>query len=274
MAVVAISRKVGSYGDEIAALVAQRLGYRLVDRERVHRLAQECDDEFRRVCAVFEAEEGQGGLWEHLVFGDPAHTALFAALNLELAAQGDVVLVGRGAQVVLQGVPGVFKARIVAPKALRVERIMALRGLGQEEALDYVSRHDEQRRALIQSVFRADLGDWSLYDLVLNTAGLAKEAAAEVIVRGVELMPAPADPAALGQSLKDRAFAKRLESALKRRILTSGYHDIQVTARGGAITLNGVLADRRSKEKAERIARDLPGVTSVDNQLKFTDLSF
>jgi len=250
MAVVAISRKVGSYGDEIAALVAQRLGYRLVDREQVHRLAQDCDDEFRRACAVFEAERGQGGLWEHLFFGDPAHAALFAALNLELAAQGQVVLVGRGAQIVLQGLPGVFKARIVAPKALRVERIMALKGLSQEEAQEYVSRHDDQRRALIQSVFRADLNDWSLYDLVLNTAGMTKQAAAEVIARGVELLPAPADPEALTRTLKDLAFAKRVESALKRRILTSGYHDIQVTARGGAVTLNGVLADKRAKEKA------------------------
>lgn len=274
MAVVAISRKVGSYGEEIAALAARRLGYRLVDREQVHRLAQECDDEFRRVCAVFEAEQGQGGLWEQLAFGDPAHAALFAALNLELAAQGDVVLVGRGAQIVLQGLPGVFKVRVVAPKALRVERIMALKGLNQEEANDYVSRHDEQRRALIQSVFRADLSDWSLYDLVLNTAGMTKEAAAEIVARGVELMPAPADPADLARTLKDLAFAKRVESALKRRILTSGYHDIQVGARDGAITLNGVLADKRSKEKAERIARELPGVASVDNQLKFTELSF
>lgn len=274
MAVVAISRKVGSYGDEIAALVAKRLGYRLVDRQQVHRLAQDCDDEFRRACAVFEAEQSRGGLWEHLFFGDPAHAALFAALNLELAAQGDVVLVGRGAQIVLQGLPGVFKARIVAPKPLRVERIMALKGLSQEEAQEYVSRHDEQRRALIQSVFRVDLSDWSLYDLVINTAGVSQQAAAEVIARGVELLPAPADPEALARNLKDLAFAKRVESALKRRILTSGYHDIQVTARGGNITLGGVLADRRSKEKAERIARELPGVESVDNQLKFTELSF
>lgn len=274
MAVVAISRKVGSYGDEIAALVAQRLGYRLVDRDQVHRLAQECDDEFRRVCAAFEAEQGRGGLWEQLAFGDPAHAALFASLNLELAAQGQVVLVGRGAQIVLRDLPGVFKARIVAPKALRVERIMATKGLTQEEAQDYVGRHDDQRRALIQSVFHADLNDWSLYDLVLNTAGMTREAAAEVIARAVELMPAPADPAALNQSLKNLAFAKRLESALKRRILTSGYHDIQVSAQDGAVTLKGLLADKHSKEKAERIARDLPGVTSVDNQLKFTDLSF
>lgn len=274
MAVVAISRKVGSYGEEIAALAAAGLGYRLVGREEVHRLAQACDDGFKQACSAFEAEEQTGGLWERLAFGDPAHAALFASLNYELASGDNVVLLGRGAQIALKDVPGVFKVRVVAPLGLRVERMMALKGLTREQAHDYVSRHDDQRRALIQSVFDADLSDWSLYDLMLNTAGLTKEAAAELIVKAVGLMPPPADPAGLKKLLADLAFAKRVESVIKRRILTSGFHDVRVTADGGAVALAGLVADKRSKERAAELAKGHPGVTSVDNQIKYTELSF
>ncbi|MFZ5586481.1 MAG: cytidylate kinase family protein [Thermodesulfobacteriota bacterium] len=274
MAVVAISRKVGSYGEEIAALAAAGLGYRLVGRDEVHRLAQACDQEFKQACAMFAAEEGAGGLWERLAFGDPAHAALFAALNCELASGGDVVLVGRGAQIALQGVPSVLKVRVVAPLALRVERVMALQGLSREQAHEFVTRHDAQRRALIEAVFNADLSDASLYDLMLNTAGMTKEAAAELIVKAVGLMPPPADPDGLKKLLADLAFAKRVESVIKRRVLTSGFHDVSVTADGGAVTLAGLVADKRTKERAAEIAKAYPGVTAVTNQLKYSELSF
>ncbi|MFH1057295.1 MAG: cytidylate kinase family protein [Pseudomonadota bacterium] len=274
MAVVAISRKVGSYGEEIAAMAAAGLGYRLVGRDEVHRLAQACDADFKRACSMFEAEESAGGLWERLAFGDPAHAALFASLNYELASADNVVLVGRGAQIVLKDIPGVFKVRVVAPLALRVERLMALQGLTRDQAHEYVTRHDDQRRALIQSVFHADLSDWTLYDLMLNTSGMTKEAAAELIVQAVKLMPAPEDPAGLKRTLTDLAFAKRLESVIKRKIVTSGFHDIAVSADSGAVVLAGLVADKRSKERAAEIARSYPGVTAVDNQLKYTDLSF
>lgn len=274
MAVVAISRKVGSYGDEIAALAAAALGYRLVGREEVHRLAMACDDGFRRACSIFEAEQTAGGLWDRLAFGDPAHAALFASLNYELASQDNVVLLGRGAQIVLRDLPGVFKVRVVAPLSLRIERVMALKGLSLEQAELYVTRHDDQRRALIQSVYQADLSDWSLYDLVFNTGGMAKEAAAELIAKGVGLMPAPADPQALKRTLTDLAFAKRVESVIKSKILTSGFHDISVSADGGALVLEGLVSDKRSKERAAAIAREYPGVTGIDNRLKYSELSF
>ena len=60
MAIVTISRKLGSLGDDIALLVAQKLGYRLVTREEFHRIGLECDREFRDACQLFETEKGRG----------------------------------------------------------------------------------------------------------------------------------------------------------------------------------------------------------------------
>jgi len=168
----------------------------------------------------------------------------------------------------------VLKVRVVAPLALRVERVMALQGLSREQAHEFVTRHDAQRRALIEAVFNADLSDVSLYDLVLNTAGMTKEAAAELIVKAVGLMPPPADPDGLNKLLADLAFAKRVESVIKRRVLTSGFHDVSVTAEAGAVTLAGLVADKRTKQRAAEIAKAYPGVTAVTNQLKYSELSF
>ena len=47
MAVVTISRQTGSKGDEIAALLAKKLNHELIDDEKIHSLAESCDDEYK-----------------------------------------------------------------------------------------------------------------------------------------------------------------------------------------------------------------------------------
>ncbi len=275
MAVVTISRKVGSLGDEIGALVARKLGYELVNREGIHRIARECDLEFRDACAAFEAETAPGGLWERMFFRDPAYACLFEALNLELASRGDVVILGRGAQIALAEVPGVFHARVVAPAGLRAERVAQRMGLSLDEAREFVRHYDQQRRSLIESVYHRDLADWSLYNLVLNTANLSAEAGAELIALAAKAMPPVNDPQAVSQELARRAFAKKVESAIKKRVLTSPYHDVRVQCPlEGKVRLEGFVQDRDTRRRVGEIAQKYPGVIEVDNQLRTTALSF
>ena len=42
----------------------------------------------------------------------------------------------------------------------------------------------------------------------------------------------------------------------------------KVTVKNGAVTLEGTVHDEHAKEKAEKIAKKVKGVTSVTNQLK------
>lgn len=274
MSVVTISRQVGSLGDEIGGLVAAKLGYELMSREGIHKLARECDVEFKNACSAFEEERG-AGFWERMFYRDPAYTSLFEALNLELASKGNVVILGRGAQIALSEVPGVFHARVVAPVAIRMQRVRERMGLSAEDAAEFVRNYDKQRRALIESVYHKDLSDWSLYNLVLNTASLTAEAGAELIALAVQKMPALAEPDLINQELARRAFAKRVESAVKKKVLTSPYRDIAASSLvEGEIILEGFVQDKVSKARAGEIAAGYPGVTAVDNRLRTTELSF
>jgi hyperosmotically inducible protein len=64
----------------------------------------------------------------------------------------------------------------------------------------------------------------------------------------------------------DRALAKAV-----RRALAKGQgvdvSNIFVRARNGAVTLSGTVGDNGQINQAERIARTVPGVTSVSNRL-------
>ena len=274
MAIVVISRQVGSYGDKIAALVAKTLNYELVDRSKVHQVAQECDPDFSGACTLYE-EERKPGFFESFFFQDPSYTSLFESLTYELASRGNVVILGRGAQIVLRHFPEVFTARIVAPTDVRVQRIMLEKAVSVEEARHFIEKHDKQRSALIQSVFDRDLSDWTLYDVILNTASYDADSGAKTICEAIGAKLKPTNEAELTQKLKNMAFAKRVESHIKKHIITSAYRNIFVSATSdGVVTLSGFVSEQKEKTKVEKFAANVTGVKEVINDLRTTELSF
>ncbi len=274
MAIVVISRQVGSFGDEIAAKVAGRLNLKLVDQAAVHDMAQQCDSEFEKACTLYETEL-EPGFFEKFFFSNAGYTSLFESLNLELASKGNVVIIGRGAQIVLKDIAGIFKTRIVAPKDVRIKRVAKQKGASTGEAADFVERYDTQRRALIRTIYERDLKDWDLYDLILNTTIYDVDAGTDIICRAIELMPKRDDEAAITKKLARLAFSKRVESKIMKKVTTSPYRSIEVTAdEGGAITISGFVSDKRTKEIIGEIASQVGGVSRVDNQLRTTGLSF
>lgn len=276
MGIIAISREVGSFGDEIAEQVAKKLNFTLIDRSAIHHLIKECDLDFSKACEAFEEEVKPHGFFERISFSNPSYTARFFSLNYEAAGKGNVVLLGRGAQVVLSDVPGVLKVRVIAPQELRVERIMKRMNLTRDEALEYAESYGAERRALIHAIYgRKDPYAPSLFDLIINTAALGLNDAIDIVEIAARKLMASSDRDATSKLLKRLAFAKEVESIIKKEVSTLPTRDLNVEANDlGEIVLNGLVMDKRSRERAEKIAAKVQGVTKVTNNLKTTTLSF
>jgi len=274
MAIITISRKAGSYGEEIGALVAKKLNYRFVTPEDIHKLAEECDAEFKRACSVFEREVSTGFM-ERFFFRDPSYLSLFQSLNFELAAGGDVILLGRGAQFVLADYPGVFRVRVVAPFKTRVERVAEKKKVSQDEAANYLEHLDSSRRSLIESVFKKDLGDWSWYDMLINTTHIPAEVGADIICQAVKEITWPVSKEEIKRNFTSLAFAKKVESAIKKELPATPYSNIEVVSPAeGEIVVSGYVQDQASREMAAEVASKMPGVKSVQNELKTTGLIY
>lgn len=274
MNIVTISRLVGSYGDIIAATVARKLGLELLGRDQVHELAESCDPEFRDACTAYENEHGPG-FFERIFFDSPSYTSLFQALTYEAASRGKVVLVGRGAQIVLRDVPGVLKVRVVAPPDVRTKRIMERYNFTREEAEDFVSSYDHKRETLIRSIFHSDSNDWALYDMIINTAHFTSGAASEVVLDALANLHRPADVEAVTENLRNLAVAKRIETIIRKKLTSSAAGNVLVNMEPtGVVTLSGKILDKKGKMKAEKMALEYPGVVEVVNELKVTELSF
>lgn len=268
MAIITISRLAGSLGDEIARALAAQDGYRLLGPEDFKEAASRHDPELASRLEHFFREEGPG-FFERLFFSRPAYLSLYEALVFELAAQRRVIIMGRGAQIVLRDVPQVLRVRVVAPTRRRVLHLCGTHGMDPDGALEFIREHDHRRDALVRQIYAKDPEHWRLYDLILNTERLDEQAGVEAIRLVVEqikrLFPLEEAPPAL----LALALGKRVEAKLRLEVQGARHVSAQGEA-SGRLTLTGSVPSRKDRQAVEQMAARQPGVTEVVNQLRYS----
>ena len=196
---ITVTRQYASGGSDIARLVAKALGWTLIDNEFVDQVARRAH---LPAAEVAQLEERAPGLLERLartlaaaspemfisgsappVDADEATIVMMTERVIaEAAAEGRVVLVGRGAQAMLAQRDNALHAYVIASKPWR--RKLAVERLGVDAAnVDkVVDETDKQRDQYVNAYYGRDRQDLTAYDLVLNAERLGFEGAAALVV--------------------------------------------------------------------------------------------
>jgi len=103
----------------------------------------------------------------------------------QLAAQGNVILVGRGANFATAGISEGIHVRLIAPRAYRANYYARRFGVSEDAATIHNAKCDAARRRYVTAHFAADIADPSAYDLVINTAHVPLAEAAEMVAAHV-----------------------------------------------------------------------------------------
>jgi cytidylate kinase len=104
----------------------------------------------------------------------------------EAAAEGRVVLVGRGAQAVLATRPNALHVYVVASKPWRKQLAIERLGVNPAEVDKVLDETDRQRDQYVKTHYGRDRQDLTVYDMVLNAERLGFEGAASLIVAEVK----------------------------------------------------------------------------------------
>jgi cytidylate kinase len=184
---IAVSREAGVGGTEIARSVGEKLGWEVLDKELLDCMATR----YRLSREMLELVDETTSSWVYDVFGGwldhrlVSHESFVAHLVRVIvmaARQGNVVLVGRGAQFMLPRDRG-LSVRIVGSDKYRIRKVMEDRGLRAAEAKQWVEQTDQGRRDLAQRFLHRDLTDPHFYDLIVNVEEFGQEATADLVVR-------------------------------------------------------------------------------------------
>lgn len=205
MNAITISRQYGSGGGEVAARLAQRLQWQLIDHEIVAQVARELGmpeeeaevhDErtesfISRVLGSMQLASPELLANAPIVPLSPGtqeqiyHEALCRVVETA-ANTGNAVIVGRAGQVILAKRRDTLHVRIVAPFEQRVRYVMQREGLDEANARARIQQKDRDRTRYLQAQYHRDVNDPVLYDLVLNSGVIDLASLVDLIALALE----------------------------------------------------------------------------------------
>jgi cytidylate kinase len=193
-----ISRLYGSGGSEVAALVAKKLGWSLLDNAVVDAVAArmgltvaEVRDREERVPSLVErltsvmamgSQEWASPIGEAKRPTDEQLIEVTRHIIEEAIARGPLVVVGRGTQEMLAEREDTLHVFCYAPRKSLIARTMKREGVSAEEATRLVDNTNKERDQWVRLHWERDRRAHENYDLSVNTERLGIEGAADLIV--------------------------------------------------------------------------------------------
>jgi len=184
---ITIEREFGCGGSEIAAKLAELLGWKLWDRELTQEIARltNCTPqvveqrEWRNDPAIYSvfksflrgAFEGALPPTDQLKLLDARRVAAVSEMAVNHALSGGpCVIVGRGSQYFLRNRKDVFRAFLYASRTSKIHRLITA-GASQEKAIMDVDTIDRDRAAFVKKYLKLNWPEHHLYNAMFNTEG-------------------------------------------------------------------------------------------------------
>lgn len=267
MAIITISREMGSGGIPIAQQVAEELGYTLVDGDAIKAVASNYDltDEELQL-----TDEKPPAFIEDMDRQIALNMCRIQLIVLEKAYEGNVIIYGRGGQDLLPGIGSVFRVRVIAPFDERVERWAEREWIDPDLAYALVRKSDQQRAGFIKYYFDRDWENPIDYDMIINTTRVSNESAVRLIKEATK------DPYLIERSnlckprIKDLILQKKIQIA---RLADDRIRDIwfNIDVKDGKATLSGHVYNEDERKAAIEDARQVEDIVEVIDNLKIVN---
>jgi hypothetical protein len=199
-------------GDEVGPLVADRLGYRLVNEQIVAQAADEAGIQ-AHVMANIEVRRSVVDRVIHQLLSSKSTSAprgftpaaavepapsqeslrgLMRSVIEDIADRGDAVLVSHAASHALANRSDALRVLVSAGADSRRARVKAARNVSEKDADKVIARGDANRADYIKRFYDVSPELPTHYDVVLNTDRLSVEQAVELVLEAAAADPVPA----------------------------------------------------------------------------------
>lgn len=274
MRVITVSRSYGSAGTLFARQLAEALEYRYADEAFISRISEA--DGVLDTLAVNVEDENAPGFLERIA--ELANNRNFFKVALEtsvydLALKGDLVFVGGGAHLILEGFPCLFAVQIVRNLRDRVKAIAGEKGISYDEARDLVKKRDKHKVNFIKHYFDRELFDPTMFHLTINASRVPINDAVQMVADEARKVFRAADDQEAERFLKKRLTERKAQLVLFSLDLT---HEGKITFEAqdeGVLIVKGIIGGKTEKEHVLETLSKLPEVHQIDDQLTVQILS-
>lgn len=265
MSIITVSRQYGSLGKEIAERFASELGYKFLDKKSL----ESQYGRFGIPDVRFEKyDEKSPGFFENFKSGKDRYLRYLKTTVFENSKEGNCVICGRGAQLILRGIPGVLNIRIISSMESRIEHVSQTLKCNHKSAEKIINHNDKDRSGFHKFFFEHNWKDPELYDLIIKTDNLGLDSTVETIKILNKCKCLQYDPHELKQKLEDKFIAQEVIIALLYE------HNIpidilDVECEKGAVSIKGTVTVEQNIEQCKDAALKVDGVKTVDPEIYF-----
>ena len=182
--IITVEREYGAGGSLVAAELARRKGWRLLDQQltceiaklagvhekAVARHSEKCDPLMHRLAKVFwrGSHERSLPVGEDKIFDADEMVEMAHQVIEKVAREGNCVIVGRGAPHILRHRDDTFRVFIYGSREEKIRRLVKLK-VDEQEATQMVDTIDGERAAFVRKYFNAEWPSRHLYHMLLNS---------------------------------------------------------------------------------------------------------
>ena len=197
MAVITISRQFGAGGLTLGKMVAEKFGYTFADTEVIKMVAEMANVSTNFVETV---EKEAGGKFSKFIsktvskplvnrilkdergyIDEEIYLDYLVLIIAQMADDGDVVILGRGSQYILNDHPDAYHVLLIDTFENRVRFMQKHYDLSESRATQVVKTEDKRRINLYKKLGKTDYDNPDLYHLVLNMSRISLDKALELI---------------------------------------------------------------------------------------------
>lgn len=269
MAIITISREMGTGACSIAREVAKKLRYTLLDGDKISALGSR----YGLTPEILEKVDEKPPVY---ITAEDRQQAVYLnsiqLIILDLARNGNVVVYGRGGQDLLRGIKNMLRIRFIAPFEDRVGMLAEREWMDPDLARHLIRKSDHQRGGFIHFYFNRDWQDPMEYDLIFNTSKLSPSSIVDSIV-AMAKDPKFKDAALASRDLIDNIILnKRIEAALLEAQEVEYLH-FDIESDQGEVTLSGHVHSEEERQRAMSVIAALKGVKIVNDELQIANFS-
>ncbi len=263
MALITMTRELGTLGKDVAAGLAQRLGLEVVHHELIEQgIAERAGMRESEVHRFLEGDASLMARWRI----DRKKLSRYTAQEIfELAVKGNVLIRGWGATYLLRCVPHAVSVRVCAPMLFRERELMERMSISDSATAEReIKGNDAAHNLTMQRMFGIEWTDATHYAIVLNTDRVAVSDCVNQVVLLAEsdaYRETPQSRAILMDQLMEARVRAALGEQFDASVMSSG---IGVQVKDGKAFLSGALSDEQLIADIVQRVRQVDGIVAVD----------
>jgi cytidylate kinase len=191
---VTISRETGAGGIQFGDLLVDYLNkydtqrkndWKIFDKNLLEQITKEHDLPSEMAKYIPEKKISQmQDMLEQLFSLHPSEQSLIRKASntiLHLALLGDVVLIGRGSNIITKDLSGGIHLRLIDTMDKKIKNIQDIFNLSKSEAIKFIKKENKERKLYLKKYLNSNIEDPASYSLVINLNRFSTDEAVNLV---------------------------------------------------------------------------------------------